>query len=194
MEFMSSSRSHDLLGTCSPAVATLTRSLGKVGGGVLLGLIFAGYLPLASQGPYPIIVYSVANYTPLLNRFWAKTYFSRSQLSHFLICINLILNKEHLLFTYSTNILVCLPNVNLELSYPKNQQMCNPILLTLLKMWPHYSQSGHENVTPSSSTSLLPSYKEVPPSPPGTRPCSTLMWGPVSWGVGWGYKCHYFEL
>ena len=98
MEFMSSSRSHDLLGTCSPAVATLTRSLGKVGGGVLLGLIFAGYVPLASQGPYPIIVYSAANYRPLLNRFWAKTYFSRSQLSHFLICINLILNKEHFTF------------------------------------------------------------------------------------------------
>ena len=28
--------------------------------GGLLGLIFAGYVPLASQNPYPIIVYSVA--------------------------------------------------------------------------------------------------------------------------------------
>ena len=27
------------------------------GGGGLLGLIFAGYVPLASQSPYPIIVY-----------------------------------------------------------------------------------------------------------------------------------------
>ena len=98
MEFMSSSRSHNLFGTCSPAVVTLTRSPGKVGEGVLLGLIFAGYVPLASQGPYPIIVYSVVNYRPLLNRFWAKTYFSRSQLSHFLICIYLILNREHLTF------------------------------------------------------------------------------------------------
>ena len=33
-------------------------------GGGALGLIFAGYLPLASQSPYPIIVYSVANYKP----------------------------------------------------------------------------------------------------------------------------------
>ena len=32
----------------------------------LLGLIFAGYVPLASQRPYPIIVYSVANYRPHL--------------------------------------------------------------------------------------------------------------------------------
>ena len=98
MEFMSSSRSHDLLGTCSPAVATLTRSPGKVRGGVLLGLIFARYVPLASQSSYLIIVYSVANYRPLHNHFWAKTYFSRSQLSHFLICINLILNKDYFTF------------------------------------------------------------------------------------------------
>ena len=32
---------------------------GNPGGGVLLGLLFAGYVP-ASQNPYPIIVYSVA--------------------------------------------------------------------------------------------------------------------------------------
>ena len=30
------------------------------GGGGVLGLIFAGYVLLASQNPYPIIVYSVA--------------------------------------------------------------------------------------------------------------------------------------
>ena len=33
----------------------------KFPGGVL-GSIFAGYVPLASQNPYPIIVYSLANY------------------------------------------------------------------------------------------------------------------------------------
>ena len=33
---------------------------GRGGGGRLLGLIFAGYVPLASQNPYPITVYSVA--------------------------------------------------------------------------------------------------------------------------------------
>ena len=33
---------------------------GNPGGGVLLGLLFAGYVPVASQNPYPIIVYSVA--------------------------------------------------------------------------------------------------------------------------------------
>ena len=32
-------------------------------------LIFAGYVPLASQSPYPIKVYSVANYRPHLSHF-----------------------------------------------------------------------------------------------------------------------------
>ena len=55
-----------------------------------------------------------------------------------------------------------------ELSYPKNQKICEPILVTLLKMQPHYSQSSHENATPSSSTSPLASYNKYPP-PPGTQ-------------------------
>ena len=32
--------------------------------------IFAGYVPLVSQSPYPIIVYSVANHRPHLSQFW----------------------------------------------------------------------------------------------------------------------------
>ena len=38
-----------------------------VGGGGVLGLIFGWYVPLASQSPYPITVYSVANYRPHLS-------------------------------------------------------------------------------------------------------------------------------
>ena len=37
--------------------------------GGLLGSIFAGYVPLASQSPYPIIVYSVAIIDPILVTF-----------------------------------------------------------------------------------------------------------------------------
>ena len=33
------------------------------------GVIFAGYVPLASESPYPILVYSVANYRPHLSHF-----------------------------------------------------------------------------------------------------------------------------
>ena len=50
----------------------------------LLGLIFAGYMPLASQSPYLIIIYSVANYRRHLSHFWANIKFSQSQLSLFL--------------------------------------------------------------------------------------------------------------
>ena len=41
--------------------------------------------------------------------------------------------------------------------------MCDPILVTLLKMGLHYSKSSRENATPSSGTSPLGSYKEAPP-------------------------------
>ena len=36
------------------------------GGGGVPGLIFAGFVPLASQSPFPSIVYSVAKYRPIL--------------------------------------------------------------------------------------------------------------------------------
>ena len=47
-----------------------------------------------------------------------------------------------------------------ELSYSKNLKMCNPILETLLKMGPHYSQYSSENATPLASYN-----KEEPPLP-----------------------------
>ena len=42
---------------------------GGGGGGGVLGSSFAGYVPLASQNPHPVIVYSVANYRPILDTF-----------------------------------------------------------------------------------------------------------------------------
>ena len=75
--------------------------------------------------------------------------------------------KNTLLFTYSTNILVRLLTVNMKNCLtPKNPKMCDPILVTLLKMRPHYSQSSRENATPSSGTSPLASDKEVTSPPP----------------------------
>ena len=53
------------------------------GGGATWINIFAGYVPLASQNPYPIMVYSVAYYRPHLSHSWANIIF-RSQLSHVL--------------------------------------------------------------------------------------------------------------
>ena len=56
------------------------------GGGGLLGLIFAGYVPLTSQSPYPMIVYSVASYRPHQAHLWANVLFSQSQLGHMYLC------------------------------------------------------------------------------------------------------------
>ena len=125
---------------------------------------FAGYVPLASQSPYPITVYSVANYRPHLSHFWANMQFSRSRLSHFLFMYHYILNEEHFTFHPQYKHSGTFANRKYEeFSYPKNQKMCDPILVTLLKMRSHYSQSSRENATPSSVTFPLASYKEVPP-------------------------------
>ena len=42
------------------------------GGGEGLGLIFAGYVPLASQNPYPFTFYFMANWRPHLSHFWVN--------------------------------------------------------------------------------------------------------------------------
>ena len=77
--------------------------------------------------------------------------------------------KKTLLFVYSTNFLVHLLTVNMKNCLtPKNPKMCDPILVTLLKMRSHYSHSSRENATPSSGTSPIASYKEVPA--PGISP------------------------
>ena len=45
---------------------------------------------------------------------------------------------------------------------PHNPENCYPVLVVLLKIQPHYSQSSRENATPSSGTSQLAYYKKVP--------------------------------
>ena len=75
--------------------------------------------------------------------------------------------KNSLLFIYSTNILVRLLTINMKNGLtPKNSILCDPIIVTLLKMRPHYSHSSHQNATPPSGTSPLATYKEVTPPPP----------------------------
>ena len=45
-------------------------------GGGVLGLMFAGYVLLASQSPSPIIVYFLANYRPHLSYFLENVIFA----------------------------------------------------------------------------------------------------------------------
>ena len=85
----------------------------------------------ASQSPYPILVYSVANYRPHLSHFWANMQFSLSQLSHFLLLwidpFFLDWMKNSLLFICSTNILVRLLTVNMKSCLtPKNPKFVTP--------------------------------------------------------------------
>ena len=44
-------------------------------GGGIVGSIFAGYVPLPSEPPYSITVYSVASYRPHPSDFWANVIF-----------------------------------------------------------------------------------------------------------------------
>ena len=54
--------------------------------------------------------------------------------------------KNTLLFICSTNVLVCLLTVNMKNCLtPQNPKTCDPILVTPLKMRPHYSHSSREN-------------------------------------------------
>ena len=64
-----------------------------------------------------------------------------------------------------TNILVRLLSAIVKNVLTPKIRMCDPILLSLLKMRLHFCQSSRENATPSSGTSPLASYKEVAPAP-----------------------------
>ena len=139
--------------------------------GGVLGLIFAGYVLLASQSPYPIIFYSIL--WPIIDHmlitFGQICYFRDPNLVtfYFYELTNFLdWMKNTLLFICSTNILVSLLTDYMKNCLtPTNPKMCDPIQVTLLKMLPHYSQSSREKVTPSSGTSPLASYQEVPPTP-----------------------------
>ena len=62
------------------SVPVLSAGMKQPVGGVL-GSIFAGCVSLASQNPYLIKVYSVANYRPHLSHFWANGFLMFPMLS-----------------------------------------------------------------------------------------------------------------
>ena len=100
---------------------------------------------------------------------------------------------KYILLTYSTNKHSgTFPNRKCEEPFltPKIPKMCDPIVVTLLKMRPHYSQSSRENVTPSP----LASYKEVSPRVfyLSTPPCLHISQAHLDWPLALhaGYKTH----
>ena len=139
----------------------------SVGGGGVLGLIFAGYVPLASQSPYPIsILWPIID--PILVTFvqisnfhdLSLVCFYFYELIHFLHRM-----KNTLLFICGSNILVRLLTVNMKnCNTPPKPENVRP----------HYSHSSRENATPSSGTSPLASCeglvrKNPLPPPRGRR-------------------------
>ena len=115
-------------------------------GGGVLGSSFAGYVPLASQNLYPIIVYSVTSYRPHLSHFLtnviviSRTEFNASRLLNNKTTARTIFQLRIFLFLNP-----CLP----EFSYPENPEnlrphssnstkIVNPIIVSpVVKMQPH---------------------------------------------------------
>ena len=130
------------------------------GGGGYLG----GYVPLASQNPHSIIVYSVASYRPHLSHFWAnvivisRTEFNASRLLNIKIAAGTIFQPRIFLYLNS-----CLP----EFSYSQNPENLRP-----------HSSNSTENVTALQSVQLwkcdpiqrhIPSRLLLGSTPPGIQ-------------------------
>ena len=104
------------------------------GGGGGLGSSFAGYVPLASQNPYPIIVYSVASYRPHLSHFWANVIvISRMEFN-----VSWLLNIKTTARTiFQPRMFIFLSPCLSEFSYSKNPENLRP-----------HSSDSTKNVTP----------------------------------------------
>ena len=116
------------------------------GGGGVLGSSFAGYVLLASQNPYLIIVYSVASYRPHLSHFLAnvivisRTEFNASRLLNNKTIAGTIFQPRIFLFLNS-----CLPKLsspenseNLRPHLSNSTKIVNPIIVSpVVKMRPH---------------------------------------------------------
>ena len=102
---------------------------------------FLGYVPLASQSSYPIIVYFKANYTPILVTFGQISNFQDPNLvTFFFLWIEpfFFLNEKHFTFHLQYKHSGTFANRKCEEpSYPQKS----------LNVWPHSSNSI-ENATP----------------------------------------------
>ena len=158
-------------------------NVAKSAGWGVLGLMFAGYVPLCPLTPYTL--------------FFGQL---QTQLSHFLENV-IFANPTQSLSIYTstlsvwfqaaecnaanTSLLLNLINNNFLTFFTENLTILNPYLPpktenlrphSLLKTRPHYSQSSCENATPSSGTSPIASCKRLPSPPPrGKLACSNQL-------------------
>ena len=113
---------------------------GGGGGRRLFGLIFARYVPLRSQTPYPIVVHSVANYRPILVTFGQTCNLSDPNFTF------------HIQYKHSGKF----ANRKYgELSYPKKSEIVQP-----------HSSNAIENDTISTPPPPPPTPPPPPPPPP----------------------------
>ena len=129
--------------------------VGGRGGGGSIWVTFFWVCAAGLLEPYPIIVYSVGNFiVPILVTFGQICNFCKLSQSHFLFMYLpyksftyvilkqtdpfLKLNKEHFTFhlQYKCSGMFTKCKYD-ELSYPQKTKMCDPILVTLLKMPPY---------------------------------------------------------
>ena len=110
---------------------------------------------LRAPTPLQAILWPIID--PILVTFGQICNFRDPNLFTLYLCIYLILNEEHNTFQlqYKHSGTLAYRKYE-ELSNPKNQKVWDPILVTLLKMWLHYSQPSCENATLSSGTSHQP--------------------------------------
>ena len=111
------------------------------GGGAVIGLMFAGYVPLASQSPYPIIVYFLGSYRPILSLF-GKCNFRDPNLVTFYLYI----------YLYQCGFKR--RNVQCELIVKFNKQELSDFLTENLPILNPYSAQKFENLRPHSRNSI----------------------------------------
>ena len=129
------------------------RPRGGLGGGGLLGSIFPGYVLLASQNPYPFIVY----FWSIWGEFIESILVTFGHYSLFLV--NFVASyRPHLSHFWANNFLI-----------PKVLKKCNPILVTLLKMLAVNMRPIQQHIP---SGPLL----ESTPPPRGQRPTCSPKW------------------
>ena len=111
---------------------------------------------------------------PILVTFGQICNFRDPNIVTFYLCSYLVLNEKHFTFHLQCKHSGTFANRKYEEPpYPKYQKVCDPMLVTLLKMRPHYGQSSRKNSTPSRGTSHQPLITKYSPHPPWAQNSNT---------------------
>ena len=128
--------------------------------------MFAGYVPLASQSPYPIVVYFLASFRPNLSHFLENVIFAKPAQSRSIYASTLSMwCRAAECNAVNASLLLYLINNNFLIFLTENLPILNPYLPPKSANLRPHSSNFIENATLSSGTSPLTSCKGVPPPP-----------------------------